>query len=586
MLSKQISSRVALVTLPIIIGLGGCVMGPRSWPTYAGGPRRLFFNPSERQINPDNVSELTVKWQVQTGAIVTAPAVVFPIELDENGEKTPLAFIQSWDNHLYALRVSDGSEVWRFKAEVQPGAGFPNVASAHIANVDRELRLFFPAGETLYAIDPRTGDEIWRFHAGTGCADPPGLCGFAGERNEIESSPIVAKGRVIFGMDVNDREGGKGGVYAISARDGRLLWFFDLDTAQTCQPSADDEIRAFDGYHTEAELGLPEGFFASRPGCDFDRTPTGCSNVWSSPAVDFRRKRIFLASSNCDVDEDPETLLPSPPSPPFNEAVFALDFDGVPVWRWRPRETCEGGGFDCFNADLAFGAVPNLFRIKTNGGTRDVVGVGNKDGTYYVIDRDGVNRESGVRWDDEDATQLPYWRQNVVPGGVIGGVIATAAVDRRDRRIYFSTAPGFDPSTPQTPTMHAVDMDTGELLWQNTGEEPADASFSPVSAIPGVVVTGSVFSGVLRAYDTDTGELLTRVPIAEPVSLPGFPQPIPIPIAAGAVFYDGTVILGAGAGQRSENPQDPANISSRLPQKITALCVPGTPACSSDDEDD
>lgn len=585
MFSKLISFWHYIIRLLYYIFGGLLFPRPLLWPTYAGGPRRLFFNPSERQITKGNVSELAIKWQFQTDAIITAPAIIYPIKLNGKGRKEPVVFIQSWDNHLYALRVSDGSEIWRFQADVQPGASFPNVASAHIEKVDGELRLFFPAGETMYALEPKNGQEIWRFHAGTGCSDPPGLCGFAGERNEIESSPIVANGMLIFGMDVNDREGGKGGIYAVSARDGRLLWFFDLDTAQVCKPFSNDEIRGFDGYHTEQELGLPDGFLSSRPGCNFDRTPTGCSNVWSSPAIDLKRKLIFVASSNCDVDEDPTTLRPSPPSPPFNEAIFALGFDGTPAWRWRPRETCEGGGFDCFNADLAFGAVPNLFSIKVNGKTRDVVGVGNKDGTYYVIDREGINRESGVRWDDEDATQLPYWRRQVVPGGVIGGIIATASVDQRDRRIYFSTAPGFDPLDPQTPTMHAVDMDTGEVIWQNRTEVPADASFSPVSAIPGLAVTGSILGGVLRAYDTDTGQLLARIPIAEPVSIPGFPQPIPISIASGAVFYEGTVILGAGVGQRSENPQDPANITSLLPQKITALCVPGTPGCPIDNSE-
>ena len=39
--------------------------------------------------------------------------------------------------------------------------------------------------------------------------------------------------------------------------------------------------------------------------------------------------------------------------PAYDEAIVALDFNGNPAWRWRPREVD--------NADLAFGAVPNLF---------------------------------------------------------------------------------------------------------------------------------------------------------------------------------------------------------------------------------
>jgi outer membrane protein assembly factor BamB len=95
---------------------------------------------------------------------------------------------------------------------------------------------------------------------------------------------VVHDDLVFFGMDVNDVPTGKGGVFALDARDGRLRWFFDLESGSTCRPLATDDVRRFDGYHTAAELGLDASFFATRPGCDFDRTPTGCGNVWSSPA--------------------------------------------------------------------------------------------------------------------------------------------------------------------------------------------------------------------------------------------------------------------------------------------------------------
>ena len=55
-----------------------------------------------------------------------------------------------------------------------------------------------------------------------------------------------------------------------------------------------------------------------------------------------------------------------------------------------------------------------------------------------------------------------------------GGIIATAAVDEGARRIYFSTAAGDsvinDPRRlrpAQQPTLHALDMDSGAILWQN-----------------------------------------------------------------------------------------------------------------------
>ena len=404
------------------------------------------------------------------------------------------------------MRLADGSQLWSFQGAAQPGSAYPGAGSAHVEDVDGTDRVFIAYGETMYALDAATGVELWHFTAGTGCRDelgaPPGLCGFQGERNQIESTPAIVDETLVFGMDVNDRETGKGGIFGVDVHSGSLRWFFDLESGDTCRPDPGDAVTHYDGYHDAEELGLPADFFATRAGCDSDRTPTGCGNVWSSPAVDAARGLLFTVSSNCDTDEDPGTNKPGPVMPPFDEAIFALDFDGNAVWRWRPREID--------NDDLAFGAVPNLFTIEAEGESIDVLGVGGKDGVYYVLDRDGVNERSGVAWNDADPSQLPYWRTRLVPGGDIGGAIASAAADEQRRRIFFSTAPGLDVFTPQRPTMHALDMDSGAIVWDNggVGGIDNDASYAPTSAIPGVAFTGSVFAPQLRGWDADTGALL------------------------------------------------------------------------------
>src|SRR6185369_1299602 len=241
---------------------------------------------------------------------------------------------------------------------------------------------------------------------------------------------------------------GKGGFYGVDVHDGRLLWYFDVETGATCQTLPGDDVRRFDGYHSESDLGLPSGFLASRPGCNFDRQGDGCGGVWSSASVDARRRLLFFTSSAC---------FESGNALPYEEAIVALHFDGTPAWHWKPRAIDPD--------DLDFGATPNLFSIKAGHRRHDVLGVGGKDGTYYTLDRTGVNAVSGVRWDDADPSALPYWRRNVVPGGSAGGIIGTAAVDEAARRIFFSTAPGSDEDllTPQRPTVHALDADDGSI---------------------------------------------------------------------------------------------------------------------------
>ena len=329
------------------------------WRTYAGSPARQFFNPSEAILNPSNVSRLRERWRFTTGAIVTGSPTVAAVFVPGEGV-IQVVYFQAWDLNVYAVRLSDGSELWRFTTDDQPGASFPQSGSLDVTRIGNRDRVFVGSGEIVYALDAVTGAELWRFAAGTGCVDaqgnPPGRCAHTDERNQVESSPIVVGGdTLVFGMDVDDSILGKGGFYGVDARTGSLRWYFDVTTGQTCTPDPGDDVRQFDGYHSEAELGLPAGFLASRPGCGFDRAPNGCGNVWSSAAVDEGRGLLYFATSNCDTATSQPSPLPLPPMPPYDEAIVALDFDGFPAWRWRPREID--------NLDLAFGAAPNLFSI-------------------------------------------------------------------------------------------------------------------------------------------------------------------------------------------------------------------------------
>lgn len=546
------------------------------WRTYAGGPRRLFYNPDETIITPENVGDLAIRWSFRTGAVVTGSPSVALVDVPGEG-RIQVVYFGSWDGNLYAVRLADGTELWRVEADLQPGASFPNAGSAHVETLEGRDRVFLGAGEKMYSVDAATGEVLWVFTAGTGCepapGEPTGLCGFRREQNQIESSPYVAGGRVFFGMDVDDDPVGKGGFFALDALDGTLAWFFDLESGRTCRPFPEDEIRRFDGYHDAAALGLPPDFLlpevqGGRPGCDFPRTPNGCGNVWSSPAVDTERELLYFASSNCDTDDDPESNEPLPPMPPYDEAVVALDFDGFPAWRWRPREVD--------NDDLAFGAVPNLFTIDFEGAPREVVGIGNKDGTYYVLDRDGVNEVNGAIGNDPD---LPYWSTNVVPGGAFGGILATAAADEDLRRIYFGTAPGdsfAEVGDPQRPTVHALDMDTGAIAWDD-GQTGVDASFSPTSAVPGLAFIGRVTSPRLRAYRTsgDDGSLVHQT---------GSLHPNTPAISSGAVAVNGVLLVGTGIGFRGPNPSSPGDIVSRIASDVVALCVSGTGGCAACDD--
>ncbi|MBM4247000.1 MAG: hypothetical protein FJ148_24945 [Deltaproteobacteria bacterium] len=546
---RPVRGTLACAALLLLAGVAACsdadrgAPGPPSnateWRWLGRSPQRDYFNADETKITKESAPRLVTKWRFLTGGIVTAQPVVANVDLPGEGT-TSVVYISSWDGNHYALRAADGTLAWSFAFKPDPGASYPAAGSAAVEDVAGRRVVYVAGGMTMYCLDAATGDKIWEFDAGSGCQE----CDSSVERNEIESSPVLFDGLVYFGMDVNDGAG-KGGFYAVDARTGAMRWFFDLESGSSCRPDAGDDVRHFDGYHTAAELGLPADFFATRPGCDFPRTANTCGNVWSSATIDPERGLLYTASSNCDTDLDPNTPLPSPIMPPYDEAVFALDTaTGLPAWVWRPREVDA--------EDLSFGAVPNLFEIDYAGETREVIGVGNKDGNYYVLDRDGVNELTG--------RVEPYWAKRVVEGGAIGGLIASAAVG--EGKILFSTAVGLDLDNPQLPASWALDRSSGDVLWSSSVSGP---SYSPTSAVPGVAFMGSL-GGILYAYDSDDGTPLVQLNARGP-------------LGSAPSIVDGSLYLGSGTGERGGNPTRIAYVVSLIPSPVNAFCVAGEDGC-------
>jgi polyvinyl alcohol dehydrogenase (cytochrome) len=498
----------------------------------SGNLARTGYQANETTITKENVGDLAIKWAFETTAPVAASPVVATVDLPDEGE-TSVVYVGSYDANVYAIRAEDGTEVWHFTVKPHPGVSYGAiVSSAAVAEVDGRMTVYVGGGQTMYALDAATGEKLWEFDAGTGCE----TCDAETERNEILSSPAVLpeEDLLTFGMDVNDSPPGKGGFYGLSARDGRMLWFFDLESGATCVPNNGDNIRRFDGYHSADELNLPPDFFSTREGCSFDRTETACGNVWSPVSVDTERELLYFTSSNCDTDDDPTTAKPPPPMPLYDEALVALHYDGTPAWTWRPREID--------NEDLAFGAAPNLFTATIKENDYEVVGVGGKDGSYYLLDRDGTNKITGEL--------EPYWTRHYVEGSDIGGTTGTAVV--LEDRIFLTTA--INPGAPAW----MLSASDGNVIWSQEDTVPY---YGPSHATPGLLWTGGIDAG-LHALDADTGEVLVTVPLGHIVF-------------SGPAVVDGTVYIGSGFGALNAGAEGPA----KDPGGLFALCIRGEEGC-------
>lgn len=217
-------------------------------------------------------------------------------------------------------------------------------------------------------------------------------------------------------------------------------------------------------------------------------------SVWSSPAVDRERGVLYIGTGQAY----------SLPAPARSDSLVALDLaTGEEVWH---RQFTAGDAWSVAlpsGLDADVGAVPNLL---TADGT-DAVGVGDKAGTYRALDRD---------------TGEILWEAPLTPGGLQGGVMASAAVARGT--VYVASN-----DRSQDADLVALDADSGHEVWRVGVEAHVTG---PITWANGVLYLADD-SGRIAAYDAADGARLWAHEVA-------------FPAAGGISVVDGTVYAGWG----------------------------------------
>lgn len=397
------------------------------WPMWGRDASRSFATDCT-ELTPQNASDLRRIWYFNTHDVVTAtPAVV-----------GNTVYVGDWSGRFYALDRRDGTKRWVVKTKVHPRVYAGQiVSSAAVKKVGGVRTVFVGAGKTLYALRASDGKQRWTYELGKP--------GDKQDPTEIEASPVVVDGMVIFGWDVHNSPAGEpAGVVALDARTGEVRWRTETAPAEA----------------SDAEGG-PTG--------------PGCADVWGSVTVDTERRLAFFGTGNCATSPRGWGR--------FTEAIVALDLDDGSVrWTYQPHEPNRD--------DLDFAGAPNLFEsVGADGASRALVGLGGKDGTYYALDR---------------ATGEPVWVTPVVEPGLTrpgsnfstGGFIGPAGV--ADGIVAGGTAIG------GSPYLHALSIDDGSILWQ----QPIAAPTYGAPAMGGgvLVIGGTDFT--VRALDLATGDVL------------------------------------------------------------------------------
>jgi outer membrane protein assembly factor BamB len=334
-----------------------------------------------------------------------------------------------------------------------------------------------------------SGSGTWATYLGQTTASGTN-CNHA--QDGVASTATVAGTTVYVG-------GGDAHFYALDANTGRVLWRTKLGSSPSHFIWSSPALFNQSIYIGLASLGdcpLVQGELIQMDAATgkvqhtFEVVPHGCTGggVWGSPTVDEAAGTIFFATGNPGSCVSPNT-----------EAVIEVNASDLSlVARWQVRGSDAG--------DLDFGSTPTLFQATINGVLTPMVGVVNKDGTFYAFGRTSLG--SG-----------PMWRTNIARAGACpshlapscgNGSIAPAAWD--GTRLYVGGGATSPNGTSCAGSVNALDPATGASIWRHC--VTSGPVIGAVTAVSGVVFCsqGSYF----MALDASTGNALFQYQFSNP----------------------------------------------------------------------
>jgi len=452
------------------------------WPTYNRTLAGDRFSPLT-EIDRSNVAQLRVACTyvlpevsaMQAGPIVISGTMYFTTE-----------------RNSYSIDAATCAEKWR--VERQSSRPSPLGVQRGFAYLDG--RLFRGTSDAhVLALDAADGHTIWDVTMDG--ADTPGL--------SMPMAPIAANGLVFIGNAGGDQTGVTGHVYGLDARDGRVVWRFDV---------------------------VPEDPAVRATWPNADRYPITGGAFWTSFALDSERGVLFVPAGNPAPDFDVEARGGDNL---YANSLIAIDAATGRLLGYNQLVKRDAHDWDV-NAPPVLG---------TTRGGKTIVASANKDGLLSVLDRSALagNGDLGARLPTlfqsptttRENVDVPLSRTERVRfcPGIQGGnewngpafhpelnTIYTGAVDwcanvqlAQDvtvpsaGAIWFGSAIGDIQEPPDTAKgwFTAFDADTGAVRWKFAAAAPVVAGVTPTAG--GLVFTADL-TGRFRAFDAESGVVL------------------------------------------------------------------------------
>ena len=472
---------------------------PSRWLTYSGDYSGRRHSPLT-QITSTNAGQLMAQWTFQTA--VGGKFEATPIVVDG------VLYVTGPQNWAWAIDGRTGREIWRYQRpvpqDVKACCGLVNRGFAVLGD-----RLFMATLDAhLVALDMKTGKVVWDVEIADykqGYASTP--------------APLIVKDKVIVGI--------AGGEFAIRG----FLDAYDVTTGK----------RAW-RFWTIPAPGEPGS--ESWPATAWER---GGAPTWLSGSYDPDLNTLYWGTGNPNPDfygdsRQGDNL--------YSGSLIALDADsGKLKWHFQftPHDT----------HDWDANQIPVLADLTIGGQPRKAVLVANRNGFLYVLDRTNgkfISAKPFVHqtWAKEIGAdgrpvevpdQRPSAKGTLTCPDLFGGTnFMSPAFDPSTGLMYVSareTCQIFIAETPPdgykagdrtmggrsgrapdfTPhgALRAIDPITGERKWEL--KHPAPSWAGVLTTAGGVVFTGSQ-EGFVIAADSKTGKELWRYQAGAPIYAP------------------------------------------------------------------
>jgi alcohol dehydrogenase (cytochrome c) len=425
---------------------------PSRWLTYSGDYTGQRFSPLT-QITAANAEQLAAQWTFQTGVVNKFEAT--PIVIDG------VLYVTGALNHAWAIDGRTGKQLWHYQRTLPEGlevcCGMVNRGFA--AYHDRLFMVTLDAH--FVALEMKSGKVIYDVEMAK-IRD-----GFAGT-----GAPLIVKDKVIVGI-AGGEYANRGFIDAYDPMTGDRVW--RLYTIPAAGESGSETWTS----------GMWE---------------RGGAPTWLSGTYDPALNLLYWGTGNPNPDWDGESR---PGENLFTDSLLAIDPDsGAIKWHFQftPHDT----------HDWDANEIPVLADLPIAGRPRKVVMMANRNGFFYVLDRETGQFILGKPFVNTT------WAKEIAGDGkpvVIAGHDPTDSGTVTCPDWYGGTnfmSPSFDP------TRNLFFVTARETCARFIRRPPATSNLGD-RTLGGTVapVTEPKRGGALRAIDATTGERKWEVPYAD-----------------------------------------------------------------------